>query len=81
MQCNCGGHMKSEVEAGGNRFAIEVYGHYYYREATHMPVRITIVAEGEKPGFYQCVKGHWTKEELQEKKPEPFLIHVNRITL
>ena len=46
-----------------------------------MPVRITIVAKGEKPGFYKCVKGHWTEAEVQGLLSEAFLIHINRITV
>lgn len=81
MKCNCGGNMQSDAKISQDVFGIEFFGHYYYREASHMPVRITIVEKGEKAGFYKCVKGHWTQEEIKEKKLEPFLIHVNRITL
>lgn len=58
---------------------IEICGHYYYRENNYVPVRITVIEKG-KAGFYKCVKGHWTPSELHEKRLEPFLIHVNRIT-
>lgn len=62
-------------------FPVNIGGHYYYRENNFMPVRITIVAKGERPGFYQCVKGHWTEAELPGKLSEAFLIHLNRITV
>ena len=62
-------------------FPVNLFGHYYYRESNYLPVRITIVAKGERPGFYKCVKGHWTEAELPEKLSEPFLIHLNRITV
>ena len=79
--CACGGHMRSEAEMSPHGFAIEMFGHYYYRESNYMPVRITIVEKGERPGFYRCVKGHFTEAEIREKGLEPFLIHMNRITL
>ena len=79
--CACGGHKKSEHEIGPHGFAIEVFGQYYYRETNYMPVRITIVEKGDKPGFYYCVKGHYTEAEIKAMKLEPFLIHINRITL
>ena len=78
--CACGGHMKSEMELGPHGFPIELFGHYYYRE-NFVPVRITIVEKGDKPGFYWCVKGHFTESEIREKGLGAFLIHVNRITL
>lgn len=62
-------------------FPVNLFGHYYYRENNFMPVRITIVAKGEKPGFYKCVKGHWTESEAQNLLSEAFLIHINRITV
>ena len=62
-------------------FPVNLLGHYYYRENNYLPVRITIVEKGERPGFYKCVKGHWTKEELQNKLSESFMIHINRITV
>lgn len=79
--CACGGHKKSEIEMSPHGFPIEVPGHYYYRENNYMPVRITIVEKGERPGFYKCVKGHWNEAEMKEKLADAFLIHVNRITL
>ena len=62
-------------------FPVDLYGHYYYRENNYLPVRITIIAKGERPGFYRCVKGHWTEAEVQYKFSEAFLIHINRITI
>ena len=62
-------------------FPVNLLGHYYYRENNFMPVRITIIEKGERPGFFKCVKGHWTEAELHEKRPEVFLIHINRITV
>jgi len=44
-------------------------------------VRITIIEKSDRPGFYKCVKGHWTEAELESKLPEAFLIHINRITV
>ncbi len=79
--CACGGHMKSENEIGPHGFPIEILGHYYYRQPNYMPVRITIVEKGEKPGFYRCVNGHVTETEIKEKTLESFLIHINKITL
>ena len=46
-----------------------------------MPVRITIIGKSDKPGFYRCVNGHVTEEEVKGKSLEPFLIHINKITL
>ena len=60
-------------------FPVNLLGHYYYRENNFMPVRITILKKGERPGFYKCVKGHWTEAELESKQGEAFLIHINRI--
>ena len=40
-------------------FPVNLFGHYYYRENNFMPVRITIVAKGPRPGFFQCVKGQY----------------------
>lgn len=62
-------------------FPVNLFGHYYYRENNYLPVRITIVGKGERPGFYKCVKGHWTEKELPDKLSEAFLIHINRITV
>ncbi len=66
---------------GAERFPVELYGKYYYRDANYAFVRITIAAKSEKPGFYLCVNGHWTEAEVMEKGLEPFLIHINRIPL
>ena len=60
-------------------FPVNLFGHYYYRENNFMPVRITIVAKDPRPGFFQCVKGHWTEAEAKDKLSEAFLIHINRI--
>ena len=79
--CACGGHMKSENEIGPHGFPIEILGHYYYRQTNYMPVRITIIEKGEKPGFYRCVNGHVTEAEIKEKSLESFLFHINKITL
>ena len=62
-------------------FPVNLFGHYYYRENNYLPVRITIVEKGEIPGFYKCVKGHWTVAEAMDKRSEAFLIHINRITV
>lgn len=62
-------------------FPVKLLGHYYYRENNYLPVRITIVEKGEHPGFYKCVKGHWTEDELKSKLSEAFLIHINRIVV
>lgn len=62
-------------------FPVNLFGHYYYRENNYLPVRITIVAKGELPGFYRCVKGHWNEEQVQPLLDEAFLIHINRITV
>ena len=62
-------------------FPVNLLGHYYYRENNYLPVRITIVEKGERPGFYKCVKGHWAEDELKSKLSEAFLIHINRIVL
>lgn len=62
-------------------FPVNLLGHYYYRENNYLPVRITIVEKGERPGFYKCVKGHWAEDELESKLSEAFLIHINRIVL
>jgi len=62
-------------------FPVNLYGHYYYRENNYLPVRITIIEKSDRPGFYKCVKGHWTEAELESKLPEAFLIHINRITV
>ena len=58
---------------------IECYGHYYYRDENHVPRRITIIEKGSGVGFYWCVNGHLTKEEIINKKEERFLIHQNRV--
>lgn len=58
---------------------IEIYGQYYYRGENHVPRRITIVAPGPNAGFYWCVDGHFTKEEIEDKAMQPFLIHKNKI--
>ena len=58
----------------------ELYSHFYYRGDDYIPRRITIVGKYERPGFYWVVNGHLTKEEIEVKKPERFLIHVNKIT-
>ena len=44
---------------------------------------ISIRPSGTEPKckFYYCVKGHYTEAEIQNMKLEPFLIHINRITL
>ena len=62
-------------------FPVNLFGHYYYRESNYLPVRITIVEKGERPGFYKCVKGHLTEAEAQSMLSEAFLIHINRITV
>ena len=62
-------------------FPVNLFGHYYYRENNYLPVRITIVAKGGRPGFYRCVKGHWSEEQAQSLLNEAFLIHINRITV
>ena len=62
-------------------FPVNLFGHYYYRENNYLPVRITIVAKGERSGFYLCVKGHWTEAEVRDHLSEAFLIHINRITV
>ena len=62
-------------------FPVNLFGHYYYRENNYLPVRITIVEKGERPGFYKCIKGHWTEAEDMFKRSEAFLIHINRITV
>ena len=62
-------------------FPVNLFGHYYYRKNNYLPVRITIIEKGERPGFYKCVKGHWTEAEAMDKRSEAFLIHINRITV
>ena len=62
-------------------FPVNLFGHYYYRENNYLPVRITIVEKGERPGFYRCVKGHCTEAEVQKRLSEAFLIHINRIVV
>ena len=62
-------------------FPVNLFGHYYYRENNYLPVRITIIGKGGRPGFYRCVKGHWSEEQAQSMLNEAFLIHINRITV
>ena len=62
-------------------FPVNLFGHYYYRENNYLPVRITIIGKGERPGFYLCVKGHRTEAEVPSLLKEAFLIHINRITV
>lgn len=58
---------------------IEIFGKYYYRDENHVPRRITIVEKGSTEGFYWCVDGHFSREEIAMKKMDRFLIHKNRI--
>ena len=58
---------------------IEIFGYYYYRGENHVPRRITIIEKGANTGFFWCVEGHMTMEEIKEKKPDRFLIHQNRV--